>query len=247
LSVFSDSRLLLRFLRGEELPFSEGVIYIFEKQIEETSLLIANKIDLLSAADAETLLQLAKKRYPDKTVRLQNSLDKTQVTEWLSLIQSQTLPVPQESLDLDYTVYAQGEGLFAWLDRDLAIEFFDFRQVNLITELIAKIMYAISSKARQVAHLKFLVTNGKTRMRLNITSLDDLESMGQTTIFEPGEIQSSIVELIINVMVEGDMPLLDTVLEDVIQAFAAEKGVEISEKGRFTRTPGFPKPTKRLI
>ncbi len=88
LSVFTDSRLLLRYLRGQELPFSDGVIYIFEKQIEETSLLIANKIDLLSERMQHDLLQLAEQRYPDKSIRPQNSLDTAQVAEWLALIQS---------------------------------------------------------------------------------------------------------------------------------------------------------------
>ena len=48
-SVFSDIRLLRRFLLGQETPFSEDVNYIFVKQIEEAGLLIINKTDLLTA------------------------------------------------------------------------------------------------------------------------------------------------------------------------------------------------------
>ena len=36
LSVFTDSRLLLRYLRRQELPFSDSIIYIFEKQIDHS-------------------------------------------------------------------------------------------------------------------------------------------------------------------------------------------------------------------
>ena len=123
LSVFTDSRMLLRYLRGMELPFSEGIIYIFEKQIEEASLLIANKIDLLTSEDAQDLIQLAEHRYPDKLIRPQNSLVSAEVAEWLSLIQSFNHYPPQVSLDISYDLYAKGEGRFAWVDREYKITF----------------------------------------------------------------------------------------------------------------------------
>ena len=124
--------MLLRYLRGMELPFSEGIIYIFEKQIEEASLLIANKIDLLTTEDAQEMIQLAESRYPDKHIRPQNSLVSDHVAEWLSIIRSLSHSSPQTSLDISYDIYAKGEARFAWVDREYKITFSDIKQIKSI-------------------------------------------------------------------------------------------------------------------
>ena len=54
LSVFADSRLLLRRLKGEPLPFSDDVTYIFDQQLEEAGILLINKVDLLKTEELHT-------------------------------------------------------------------------------------------------------------------------------------------------------------------------------------------------
>ncbi|MBM3137244.1 MAG: hypothetical protein FJZ98_03535, partial [Chloroflexi bacterium] len=116
-SVFTDSRLLLRHLRRDEMPFSEAVMYIFEKQIEETDLLILNKVDLLTDTERKDLMILAADRYPGKTLQVQNSLSFEDIENWLALIESGDPKIPIQSIELDYDLYAMGEGRFCWLDR----------------------------------------------------------------------------------------------------------------------------------
>src|SRR5688572_24200459 len=48
--------------------FSPKAAYIFLKQLEEADIVVINKIDKLSAADRETMLQLVRDRYPTKTI-----------------------------------------------------------------------------------------------------------------------------------------------------------------------------------
>src|SRR5665647_2684718 len=54
-SIFVDARLLLSYLKGDKLLFSDDIIYIFGKQIEEADLLIVNKIDLVPETDLKEL------------------------------------------------------------------------------------------------------------------------------------------------------------------------------------------------
>ena len=88
LSVFTDARLFYRHLNGMEMPFSDGVVYIFEKQLEESELIVVNKIDLLDGDKAASIVELAKKKYPAKKIRVQNSLDRAQVVGWLDILDS---------------------------------------------------------------------------------------------------------------------------------------------------------------
>lgn len=246
LSVFSDSRLLLRYLRDQELPFSESVIYIFEKQIVETNLLIANKIDLLSDADARDLLRLAVEKYPHKTIRPQNSLNEGQVAEWLALIQSQTLSLPEISLDLDYDAYAGGEGRFAWVDRELSISLPELNPGAMAADLIRRFVRAISKESAQIAHLKFLVSDGSRQLRLNFTSLDEPEVKMASQLPKLDTLAGNQINLLVNLMAEGDVSALETALNAIILFFAEENNITIQETARFSCVPGYPKPTMRI-
>ncbi|HZK61009.1 MAG TPA: GTP-binding protein, partial [Anaerovoracaceae bacterium] len=67
-SVLSDSRILLKYLSGEDLPFQDGILYIFEKQIEEAGVLVMNKSDLLTDNQKSKLQKLVDEKYQDKIV-----------------------------------------------------------------------------------------------------------------------------------------------------------------------------------
>ena len=184
LSVFTDSRLLLRYLRGQEMPFSDAVIYIFEKQIEETELLIINKIDLLTQSDATDVAKLARMHYPNKVIRIQNSLEKEEVEDWLKLIESHSTEIPVKSLELDYDAYADGEGKFAWLDRVLELKIKENASGMIISELIREIITAFFHSGERIAHLKFSVESPKGIQKVNLTGLDPLESLNLEAIEE---------------------------------------------------------------
>ena len=88
-SVFADARMLRRRLLDLPMPFSDDVVYIFDKQIEEAGILVINKRDLLTDEDAvPAYAAWLRTVYPDKIVRMQNSLDLTSVNEWVSLLSS---------------------------------------------------------------------------------------------------------------------------------------------------------------
>jgi len=246
LSVFIYSLLLLRYLSGMELPFSEGIIYIFEKQIEESNLLIANKIDLLTSGDALELLQLAEQRYPEKSIRGQNSLDSTQVAEWLALIQTDIHFLPDKSLDINYDTYAAGEGHFTWQDLELGLTFPDSNPGKLAGELISSIVKQLSEREISIAHLKLLVSDGNQVSKINLTSLDDYAAKIDSEIRKLDLLSGNQITLLINAMVEGGADILENSLDTIISRFCNRNQIAISETARFSRVPGYPKPTLRI-
>jgi len=246
LTVFSDSRMLLRYLRGMELPFSDGIFYIFEKQIEEASLLIANKIDLLPRDDAQELIQLAESRYPDKHIRPQNSLVSAHVAEWLSLIRSLSHSSPQSSLEISYDIYAKGEARFAWVDREYMITFSDIEQIRSIADWIVLIARKLENEKYKIAHLKFLVTDGMDNLKFNLTSLDNLGNKISILTAQLDQFKHKELKLIFNLMVEGDTAQVDSIVDSVFQKANVENQVNIKEIERFSRTPGYPTPTRRI-
>jgi Ni2+-binding GTPase involved in maturation of urease and hydrogenase len=245
-SVFTDSRLLLRYLQGMELPFNEGIIYIFEKQIEEANLLIVNKIDLLPKGDIEEVMLLAEKRYPDKFIRLQNSLEPAQVAEWLELIQDQTRFLPDQSLKINYDTYAEGEGSFAWLDRELNLTFSAPNPGRLVGQLILRFVKMISEKGLHIAHLKFLARDCSQAIKINLTSQDNLDGKTNEEVRKLDMLTGIQITLLINAMVEGSAALLDESLDTIIKQVCNNNQIISLETARFSRVPGYPKPTLRI-
>ena len=121
LSTFTDARLLNAYLKEEELPFQENVIYIFEQQIQEAGILIINKVDLLSSSDVDALLLEAKTRYAIKEIIPLVSLTEESVKPWLMELAG-SLPVLQDSLEINYQIYGSGEQELAWYDAQVKVE-----------------------------------------------------------------------------------------------------------------------------
>jgi len=246
LSVFADARLLLRYLRGLEMPFSEGVMYIYGSQLEEAGLIVINKADLLSQKDLNDVLHLAGKAYPGKAIRAQNSFDRSQVADWLGIISSSASPLPQVSLDLDYDRYADGEGRFAWVDRELVVTLTAPADQHAILTFLEEMATDLASLKMPVAHLKCLVSDGHQSIKFSLTGADEAH-----TVFSPDTTAITLLngkkfKIIINAMVEGDLKRVEACLDSTWRDFSAQDGVNVELAAAFTRVPGYPKPTMRI-
>jgi G3E family GTPase len=104
-SVFADARLLRRRLLGQPMPFSDDVVYLFDKQIEEAGMLVVNKQDLLDEATRDELAALAATRFPATMIRMQNSLVTSEVVGWVEALDAGLAAPPEASLEIDYARY----------------------------------------------------------------------------------------------------------------------------------------------
>ena len=246
LSVFTDARLFYRYLNDLELPFSEEVMYIYEKQLEEGGLIVINKCDLLDEEKISEILPLATAKFPGKTFRLQNSLEKTQVAAWLDLLDSSDSPQSQTSLDIDYDQYASGEKLFSWVDREINISVDEPEKKTHLLQAIRKICEGLLNQGFPVAHLKFLLDDGHDNIKFNLTALDDLDSKFYGISDSLKDLKGTNYSLWINAMIEGPLETIVDKIDAIIRSELNTDGIEYSVLSAFTRVPGYPKPTMRI-
>ncbi len=218
LSAFADARLLLRRLRGQPLPFSDDVIYIWDQQLAEAELLVINKMDLLGEDDRRALQALAPARYPEKRLLLQSSLRAEDVAVWVQAIEAGEAAPPLAALALDYGRYGAGEQQLAWVDQALVIQTpQDVRPA--LSALLGALDEAVRRRGMPVGHIKLLARGDGRVAKLSLTAMgeaDDraaLPPMGRE------------IELLVNARVQGDAAALREAVTEALQAIGAAHGL----------------------
>jgi hypothetical protein len=242
-SVYVDARLLLLHLQNEPMPFSDSVIYIYDKQIEEAELLVMNKADLLDSQEKEELYRLAQVAYPEKKILFQDSLETESVQVWADLIQSKGLPLPSKSLNIDYDRYARGEAELAWLNEDYELKLPPEDSHTAVIRLISTLIERLDKKRVPIGHLKFLIQpEGCPEMKLSFTTL---AVPGDWSAQVP-DFTSSKVRFLINARIQmGADTLHDLIAKTLSDTLPANSFIAVEERAEYFH-PNYPRPVHRI-
>lgn len=238
-SVFVDARLLLDHLIGKKLPFSDDIIYIFEKQIEEADLLVINKIDMLPSEDLKVLQELTDVKFVRKILIFQNSLDTLSIQNWISTLEN--MPVRRRnSLDIDYQIYGKGEADLAWLDEEINIHTDGNTAWVCAIQFIDCIVNEIQQKRIPIGHLKFLLKGKELSYKISFTSIFNANWKKDLPVLEINDIQ-----IMVNSRIETTPEEARSIVRKGVIAISG-LGVVITESHEQAFQPGFPNPTHRI-
>ena len=232
-SVFTDARLLRRRLLDLELPFSEDVVYIFDKQIEEASLLVVNKADLLPEAALTEVQELVQEKLSGNAFLVQSTIAPDGVTQWVEQIEAGGLELPKAPLEVDYERYGAGEARLAWLDEEIRMAVPAGQGRAVIMDLLARFAGAIWASGAGIGHVKFIVSGEKI-------SLPTLEEPGW--LERVPDIPGDLAVVLVNARVEIPAQDLRAMLRGILDA----TGFPYSVKHEAAFHPGQPKPTHRM-
>jgi len=175
-SVFTDIRLFQYWINHEPLPFSDKINYLFEKQIEESKLLLLNKSDLLLPDQQKEILAIAIEQFPEKMILLQNSLDQSGMQPWLDALETQRPLNDRPVFVVDYPTYKSGENEMAWLDQKFTIESQAPEKIKpALIEWITILLAALQGEGVFVGHVKLLLSYPDEGTKLSFTTADFLE------------------------------------------------------------------------
>jgi len=134
--------------------FSEKVVYIYKKQLEEADIIVINKTDLLAPSRVEELRAALAREFPRAEIVAVSTRDETNLDAWFSRLESGEQS-NVGTMEVDYDVYADGEALLGWFNatvRLAAAAPFDAEKV--ITLLARSIQEHLKAQHAEVAHLK---------------------------------------------------------------------------------------------
>src|SRR6185369_17431040 len=131
------------------------------KQLEEADLIVVNRIDELSAAESDDLLDLLQKQYPGTPVLRMSAKTGAGFDALVEFI-DQRGRFGQRLMDVDYDTYAIGEAELGWLNSSLTVTALTpFNLDDLLLDIISRLQKSLAEIDAETAHLKAIgMTDG---------------------------------------------------------------------------------------
>lgn len=237
LSVLVDPVRALRVLGLESGgKFSDKVLYIYRKQLEEADIIVINKSDLLDAGRRESLRRALGEQFPRAEIFECSARDGSGLDAWFNRILSCEQDA-RVAMDVDYATYGEGEALLGWLNAAATINSpVPFDGNKLLLELAERLCARLHV---EVAHLKMTLMPTGDAFDIGAVHLvrNDQRPELSHSLLEP--VTSG--DLIVNLRAEAAPETLEAIIR---QTLAELPGVNISSLDSFQ--PGQPNPTHRL-
>jgi len=226
----------------EGKKFSEKVLYIYRKQLEEADFIVITKSDLLDEARLATLRTTIATTYPLAQIRTVSVRENLGVTEWFSeIVDAQQSP--RTAMEVDYEIYADGEALLGWLNATVQLSASQpFPSDDLLKNFATEIQIRLAGA--EIAHLKMTLSPDAGLGEIAVINLvrSDFVPELSLTIEEP--VASG--QLIVNLRAEADPEAMRAAISESIAAIEERtNGLRAQlDHIEFFR-PGKPQPTHR--
>ncbi len=246
LSVLVDPIRALRVLGLEPGgKFSEKVVYIYRKQLEEADVLVVNKGDLLTSGQLASLRSALAAEYPNAKLFEVSARRDTGLGPWFEHITS-TNQISRAIMDVNYETYAEGEARLAWLNATIVLaakEAFDGNE--FVRELAADIQKQLNGAGAEVAHLKMTLDADNALGDLAVINLVRNDFVPELSQNLQDSLQSG--ELTINLRAEAAPEALrDTVKAAVEKCAQPYSDLRTDWQHMEFFKPGKPQPTHRV-
>jgi Ni2+-binding GTPase involved in maturation of urease and hydrogenase len=226
--------------------FSEKVVYIYLKQIEEADLVVINKCDLVNEARLESLRQAILARFPRKEILTVSSRNGTGLDEWFARVTSLE-QVARTAMEVDYLTYANGEALLGWLNCTVQVEASQEFDADLfLKELAGAIQTRLAARQAEVAHLKMTFSPaGSITGAIGAVNLVRNDFVPELSFRIEEPVTSG--QLIINLRAESAPDILETVVREGLEAAAGNFPTLRATLDHLEHfRPGKPTPTHRI-
>jgi Ni2+-binding GTPase involved in maturation of urease and hydrogenase len=220
--------------------FTDKVLYVYRKQLEEAEILAVNKIDLLDEAARRRLAEALRKSFPQAQVMEISCKTGQGLQAWFERISTSALG-DRPSMDVDYDIYADGEARLGWLNARVALSAAEEFDGNaLLLSLASQLRQRLAAGGVEIAHLKMTLapTSGPDMGSISLTQTD-----GQPQATHTLRAPLNKGTLVINLRAETDPESAKAqVLAALERLSPIQARVELLQAFR----PGRPNPTHRV-
>jgi len=238
LSVLADPTRLDSILAGENAGLHPDAAYIYRKQLEESDVILINKVDLLDNKQLDDLKQRTSQFFPSATILTVSAINGTGIDEWLSQITT-SKNAGKRLVEMDYDIYANGEAILGWLNGTVCLQGQNTDWDTFTHTLLTNLAAQFDKENLPVGHVKVIAENGNKYIVGNITGTADTVSVRGSAG------NSKNIKLIINARVETSPENLDQIVRQTLDTLCADLYSTDVLAWRYLQ-PGRPQPTHRF-
>ena len=224
--------------------FSDKVLYIYRKQLEEADIIVVTKNETVPADRLQRLIARLAQEFPqaeilDVSVRENRGLD-----EWFRQIATGE-QVARATMDVDYEIYAEGEALLGWLNATVQLASAGgFDSEPVLRAVAAGIQRRLAGA--EIAHLKMTLSPDAGLGDIAVINLVRSDFVPELSLKLEAPVTSG--QLIINCRAEADPDTLSGAVRDTIAEINhLVPGLDARLEHHEHFRPGKPRPTHRDV
>jgi Ni2+-binding GTPase involved in maturation of urease and hydrogenase len=245
-SVLVDPIRALRVFGVEKGgSFSDKVLYIYLKQLEEADLIVISKCDLLTAARLEQLGAAIAAKFPGKEILAVSPREGINLDVWFDRITREQQPAGK-AMAVDYAVYADGEALLGWLN--CTVQLATSRVLDgdrFLRQLASEMQMRLELERAEVAHLKMTLSPDPSIGKIGVINLVRNDFVPELSLALGEPMMGG--QLIINLRAEAAPEALATAVRESVAAAASKFDTLKATLDHLEHfRPGKPTPTHRF-
>jgi len=224
--------------------FSDKVVYVYRKQLEEAEIIVVNKVDAVDDELRARLVAELARQFPRSEVLAVSARDGAGLEPWFERILSVDGAV-RPTMELDYDRYAEGEAELGWLNATIDVSAGQPFDANaLLLRLTEHLRRAVGAAGGEIAHLKM--------------TLDACDAIGQLAVVsvvssdaEP-DLRESLLDqvaggrLILNLRAEMAPEKLSGLVRAALRHENLQSGLTLTPEHEERFRPARPVPTHRI-
>lgn len=233
----------------EGRKFSENVLYIYRKQLEEAEFIVVNKLDLLDEGKRAELVAALGREFPEAKVFEVSAREGSGCEAWFEAVLAAEMNTGR-FLEIDYDRYGEGEALLGWLNATVEIKcdgcgIDEFDGNELLQSLATTLRTRLEMAGAEVAHLKMTLTPLGDPYEIAAINLVRGDSLPELSHHLYEQIEDG--ELLLNIRAEVDPATLEeAALGALEETIAIDRGIMFRVVHLEHFRPGMPTPTHRL-
>jgi Ni2+-binding GTPase involved in maturation of urease and hydrogenase len=224
--------------------FSQKVLYVYEKQLEEADIIVINKVDAVTPGQVLALRTALQARYRRAQVFTVSARTGAGLSAWFDAVVS-TTDEGQSDLPIDYDAYAEGEALLGWLNCTAELSGVAFDGNAWLQALATDIARRLRDTGIEIAHLKATLTSNDAPGELGVVQVTRGDMIPEASYrFEEA---ITTAELVINLRAEGEPEVLHRLTRESLSTHARGVGLTVTVNHEEHFRPSPPVPTHRLV
>ncbi len=228
--------------------FSDKVLYIYRKQIEEADIVVISKSDLVDGARLAALREAIARDHPGKDVLDVSVRQDRNIEDWFARI-TRGEQSARSAMAVDYGIYADGEALLGWLNATVQIKAGPGAGVDadlLLKTLAGRIQERLGKARAEVAHLKMTLSpDANLAGEVAAISLVRNDFIPELSLQLEAPVDSG--QLILNLRAEAPPDVLGTAVREALADLERDlPGVRGTLDHLEHFRPGKPVPTHRI-